>query len=59
MPTQEQNSGPVEKSPSDTKHPDKYPLRQCLIDEPNAELRGILHLIRHQNRAFRSPEFMD
>jgi hypothetical protein len=40
-------------------HPDKYCLRQYLVDEPDPEPRRILHLIRTQNRPFRNPECMD
>jgi hypothetical protein len=57
--TQEQNCGPAEEFPKRLIHPDKYRLRQYLVDEPDAELRRILHLIRHQNRPLRNPEFMD
>jgi hypothetical protein len=39
-------------------HPDKYRLRQYLVDDPDPELRRILHLIRHQSRPFRNAEFM-
>jgi hypothetical protein len=40
-------------------HTDKYPLRQYLADESDPELRRILHVIKHQNYPFTSPEFMD
>jgi hypothetical protein len=40
-------------------HTDKYPLRQYLADEPDPELRRILHLIKHQNCPLGIPEFMD
>jgi hypothetical protein len=40
-------------------HPDKYHLRQYLVDEPDPELRRIFHLIRHHNPPWRNPESMD
>jgi hypothetical protein len=39
--------------------PDKYPLRQQLVDQPDPKLRRTLYLIRNQNRASRNPAFMD
>jgi hypothetical protein len=55
----EQNCGPAEELSRSMIHPDRYPLRQYLVDEPDRELRRILHLIRHQNRPSMNPEFMD
>jgi hypothetical protein len=45
MSTQEQNCGPAEKFSKRVIHPDKYCLRQYLVDEPDPELRRILHLV--------------
>jgi hypothetical protein len=49
----------VEEFPKRLINADKYRLRQYLVDEPDPELRRILHLIRHQNRPLRNPELMD
>jgi hypothetical protein len=57
--TQEQNCGPPEEFAKRLIHPDKYLLRQYLVDESDPELRRILHLMRHQNRAFRDSEDID
>jgi hypothetical protein len=57
--TQEQNCSPTEESPKRLIHPDKYHLREYLVDKPNPELRRIFRLIRLQNRLSKNPEFMD
>jgi hypothetical protein len=57
--TQEQNCGPAEECPKRSIHPDKYHLRQYLVDKPNPELRPVLHLIGNQNHRFSDVEVMD
>jgi hypothetical protein len=57
--TQERNCGPAEEFPKSLIHPDKYHLRQYLVDTPNPDLRPVFHLIWHQNYTLRSPGFMD
>jgi hypothetical protein len=57
--TQEQNCGPAEEFPKMLIHPDKYHLRQYLVDEPNPELRPVLHVFRHQNRPVRDFRAVD
>jgi hypothetical protein len=49
----------VEAFPKRSIHPDKYRLRQYLVDESDPELGRILHLIGHQDRMFRHFEVMD
>jgi hypothetical protein len=49
----------MEELPKSTTHPDKYRLIQYFVNEPYLELRGILHLIRYQNRPSRNTEFVD
>jgi hypothetical protein len=57
--TSEENCDPAEELEMSMTHRDNYPLRQCLVDEPDPDLTHILHLIKHQNRPLRDPEFMD
>jgi hypothetical protein len=40
-------------------HLDKYHFRQYLVDEPDPELKRVLHLTRRQNHPFRHPEVID
>jgi hypothetical protein len=57
--TSEQNCGPAEELPMNMIHPDKYTLRQYLVDKPDAEMKRILHIIRHQNHQLGNPTFRD
>jgi hypothetical protein len=57
--TQEQICGVAEGHPRSMIPPDKYSLRQYLVDELDPELRRLLHLIRYQDRPLRNPESMD
>jgi hypothetical protein len=36
----------MEEPPRSTNDPDKYSLRQYLVDQPDPELRLVLHLMR-------------
>jgi hypothetical protein len=55
----EMDCGRSEEPPMRTKHHDRYSFRQYLVDEPDPDLRRILHLTTHQNRPSRNSEFID
>jgi hypothetical protein len=38
----------MEEPPRSTSYPDKYSLKQYLVDKPDPELKPVLHLIRLQ-----------
>jgi hypothetical protein len=44
----EQNCDPAEELPRDMVYPDKYPLRQYLVDDPDPELTIILRPVTYQ-----------